>query len=674
VSETEVESLVVRLTGDGSDYAQMLKDARVQTLEAAAQVQVAAGRIEQFSGSLKGFASGALSALGAFGAGNWLRDALGNFQEAETIGLHLNAVLESNGREVAVLTAQYNDFASSLERITTEEDDHVLSLLATAETYRITGRAAEQAVSDAIGLATITKGNAESLIRLTAAIARGDIETAMMMARMVPQLRNIKDESEFVAEAQKLVAAGMKAAAAETESSAGAMKMLKRDYGNMLEDVGKIVADTLKPVINGVRETIAWFRQLPDSVKTGITVVAMLAVAVLSVAAAITVAGAVFNTAFGGVGLIIGLVVTAGVAIAVWISKLGGVKEAWEVVQKAAGVAWEWVKAKALEFWAWLKPITDAAVAFAITAWGIIKTAAIATWDFIVVAATQAWDFIISVWEGIFGDAKINWEDVQDVIQRVILFAEFTLLNFEEVISLVWVAMKLDASIAADSVRNGFIGIAAAGAATCKTLGRTFTDLWKVIRGEDAGPIRGISEQWREDFESIALSLGGGVSDLTRNLQAEFDQMSEGLFESFEDFVAMRRREFATLAAAAEYPKKSPAAQELEQMKKAVKEAEKFDAVLRGSAEGVARIIAYQERLTAVRPGGAGGSGAPASMGGGIPSPSVASLSGPTPANTSVPTDAGRDRTVALLISIDGHLARLAGRPPVTFSPSNVTE
>lgn len=282
--ETEIESLIVRLIGDGSSFQQMMQESVAASKEAAAQVEQAAKQIEGFSSKMEGFATTATQALAALGTTAMLHQAFEGFAEAEAISLHLTAALESNGRAVEATRAEYERFAAQLEKTTTMEDDAVLALLAKAEAFQLTGEAAKKAVKDSIALAAVNDGEASSYLRFTAAMAKGDTELAMHMARMIPQLRGITDEAEFVAKAQQLIATGMSTAEAEMNSSAGALKVLKRDWGNLLEELGKFVAMAVGPVVKALTSVVAWLKELPDWVKAATVVVAGLAAAAAAIA------------------------------------------------------------------------------------------------------------------------------------------------------------------------------------------------------------------------------------------------------------------------------------------------------------------------------------------------------------------------------------------------------
>ena len=273
----------MRLLGDATSYQKILHDAEVQAKVTAKEIEEQSKKVEGFGAKLESFAGRASAALAAIGGTVLLKEAFQNFAEAEGIALRLTAVLEANGRQVEALTDQYTAFAVAMEKVSTTEDDANLKTLTLAESYGVTGQAAVKATKDAIAFAAINEGNAETYLRITAAMAEGNTELAMTMGRLVPQLRGIKDESLFIAKYQRLVEAGMKAAEAETQSAAGQIKILSRDFGNALEDVGKFVAQGVQPLVRWLTEAVGWFRELPDWVKGATTGVLALGAGVAAI-------------------------------------------------------------------------------------------------------------------------------------------------------------------------------------------------------------------------------------------------------------------------------------------------------------------------------------------------------------------------------------------------------
>lgn len=366
-AETELESLVIRLLGDQSDYQKMINDAVSTTQQAAssmgsatkevAKVQTAATtqtaeaakagataqkemsqavgetapQAEKAAASLKGLALAAAGAVAAYAGFAALKGFLGDFQEAEAISLKLNAVLEANGREVESLRADYEGFAAEIQKTTVVGDDTALSFLHMAETFELTGDAAKSAVKNAIALAGAVDGTAASAgnyIRFAAAMEKGDIELAMSMGRMIPQLRGVTDQTEFAAKAQKLMAAGMKTVEAEAASSAGKMKQLGEEWGNFKETLGSFVADAVTPVVAALKGLATWLNELPGWVKGAVVVVMGLSVAVVAL-----------TTAFAVVKMALAAVAAPFAALTAAIGLSTGAMAAWAGGLALAGVA-----------------------------------------------------------------------------------------------------------------------------------------------------------------------------------------------------------------------------------------------------------------------------------------------------------------------------------------------
>jgi len=271
--------------------------------------------------------TGAAAALGLSGT-MWA--SFNAFSEEEKILNQLTAVMEVNGREVESLRADYQEFAAEIQKTTTMGDEAALSLVKQAESFNLTGEAAKRAVKDAIAFAAINGSSAEAMIRVTAAMAQGDTERAMIFSRMIPQLRGVRDETEFLARYQKLVAAGQEAANKEMETASGRLKQLKNDFGDFLEMLGKIIADALIPMVSKLRDLVAWLQKLPDWLKktlvaltalvavlVTLTTVGPLVIAVLTaIVASVKALGvAIMTSPLTGWIVLIGLAITAVVAL-----------------------------------------------------------------------------------------------------------------------------------------------------------------------------------------------------------------------------------------------------------------------------------------------------------------------------------------------------------------------
>jgi hypothetical protein len=328
------DDLVVRMVGDASSYQKMLAESVESTRHAAQHVEEAAGRIEKLGEGLRRFGELAVQSLEALGAAEFLKGAFEKWEQAEGVLIHLEAAVRANGRAVGPTVDSYKEFAVTMSALTAMSDLSVLTLLRQAESFGLTGAAAEKAAKDAIALAEVTGHSAEGLMRVTAEVAKGDLKTAMAFRRMIPQLREARDESQFLAKYQTLVNSGLEAASQEAQTAGGQFRQLGNVYGLFLRDIGKVVSEGVEPFVAGLRELARMLNLLPPSAKLSITVTAALAAAAVAAGPALAglslAAGVLFNP-------FVIAAAAAGVALSVWINSVGGVKKAVEVVTERVG-------------------------------------------------------------------------------------------------------------------------------------------------------------------------------------------------------------------------------------------------------------------------------------------------------------------------------------------------
>lgn len=334
MGETELERLVVRLVGDGAEYQAMLNQAQSSAKSAAKTIEGVGARFYQAGGGLRLFGERAVEAMQSLLIVGRLRKAFNEFAEAEAVTAKLTATVKANGREVEKTMRQYEAFAARVEMTTVLSDEGTMMLVRQAETYGLTGAAAEKAATDAIAFAGAVDGTAESAaqyLRLAVAMQKGDFESAKLAARYVRQLRGVKDAAEFTAKAQQLLASGQATVTAEAGTAAGALKQLRNIISNLMEDFGRTVAEGVMPFVQSLREFTLWFKALPAPVKQATVIIAGVAAALLLVAPAI--AAIRFWAMFTFNPLIIILTAAAG-ALAIWVDKVGGVGKAIKIAKE----------------------------------------------------------------------------------------------------------------------------------------------------------------------------------------------------------------------------------------------------------------------------------------------------------------------------------------------------
>jgi len=307
----------------------MLKEAQARTEENAKKIEQSLGNV----------AKAAIGVFAGMGIKSFLDSSLHSWDEQEKAIIGLEAVLKSNGREVEETSKSYQAFATDMQNVTTTGDEVTVNLLKQAETFELTGASAKVATKEAMALAAINDSSAQSMIRITAAMAQGDIEKAMMFSRMIPQLRGVKDETEFVARYQKLAAAGMEVMNKEAETATGRMQQLNNDWGDFKEQLGETLSKGIAPVANALRDQAKWIQTLSGNTRTvlaatlafaaGLVIVATLGPTVAS--GITTIASATkaltISMATNPVGLLVIGLVAAATAVIVYRDNLAMTSE-----------------------------------------------------------------------------------------------------------------------------------------------------------------------------------------------------------------------------------------------------------------------------------------------------------------------------------------------------------
>lgn len=622
MDETEVERLVVRLTGDGAEYMKMLEEVKASTEKTAKVVQQNTQSMEQTINSLAGAVKNVSAAFTAGFFGSVLKSSVDTFEKAEMNAIRMEATLKANGREVESTTRQYREFAAQMARTTVSGAGQTMALLRTAETFDLTGVHAERATRSAMALAAANDSNASAMIRLTAAIEKGDIAGAKRFARLVPQLRGVKNETEFLDKYNRLVAGGMEVMTKEAGTLGGMLQRLANMWKGVQKEMGAMVVEFVKPVIEGMQSAVEWFKSLSKEVKTTIMIFMGLVVVIGAIKAAIFLAGIVFNTMFGGIGLLLGIILTAGAAgIAAWINYLGGVKEAWDAIMGVVGKVWDWIQERITAFWQWFRPIWRAFYGYATAVWEGIQAAAQAVWDFIVWMVTDLWNYWTQFFADLLGSSGITLEQIQGYFVDFFLYAEFGARNFTRIMQFAWTMIQLGAVTTFEIIKHFFtVAMPEYMAWFSRNWMKIIDDLVtnagillselvaNMIRVASnlPGLIRG-TVNWSDVWQPMGQALQNTVEGLPAIAERQIGELEQTLrdqailqgMELYRDWQSFRERRLAEIYEPD--PTELRAAREAgEQLGSAMaggtaKEMKKMDAVLTNSAEAIAKFAAQQE-------------------------------------------------------------------------------
>lgn len=240
----ELAKAFIRVRGDSSKVPQDIKKAKGPSEGAASSLAGSINRILATIGAGVGFAK--LLSLA--------KESIGLAKVQINAEQTLAGAIAVSGREVDAQLGRYKRFASEIQSLTVVGDEVSLGILQIAESMGIQGSAAENVVRNSIGLQAAFGINAKSAGRYAAALEQGD---AMMLTRYIPTLKGIKDNSEKVALAQKILGDAFEVAKSQAGSLAGQNDQLKNTLGDVKEQIGK----ALLPAANAFLMLIIEFQE-----------------------------------------------------------------------------------------------------------------------------------------------------------------------------------------------------------------------------------------------------------------------------------------------------------------------------------------------------------------------------------------------------------------------------
>lgn len=218
-------------------------------------------------------ATTALKAVGAAVAGaivlkgiQSLTSSIGGFIEAARVQEdainRVNNALKLSGDFSKEASQDFQNFASSLQGVSTQGDETTLELLALAKTFGVTNEGAKQLTLAATELATATGQSAETALRNLGKTLTG---TTGRLAESVPAVKELTKEQLASGEAVRLVLNRFGGAATgELATFSGAYTQLTNTIGDFKEEIGQTVIES-EPLINVFKGLERVFSELISS-------------------------------------------------------------------------------------------------------------------------------------------------------------------------------------------------------------------------------------------------------------------------------------------------------------------------------------------------------------------------------------------------------------------------
>lgn len=245
---------------------QINKEFRDKAADEYADKLKSIGTTMRDTGAVVAASAGAI-ALGIGAIGKGFLDAYAESEQAES---KLRAAMQANGTLFEFQINAYKDLATEIQRTTVIEDDAVIGMVQYAESLGASGKHAENAVKNAIGLSSALGIQEDAAMKMAVALEQGN---TTLLQRYIPGLKAISDPAERAAYAQEMVAKMFGVAEAEAGTYAGAMAQLTNQIGAQKEEFGKIISEALTPWVQQAKEYVVSMGDMDDSTRKMIVTV-----------------------------------------------------------------------------------------------------------------------------------------------------------------------------------------------------------------------------------------------------------------------------------------------------------------------------------------------------------------------------------------------------------------
>jgi hypothetical protein len=298
---TDTKQLVIELVLENSELKSKLSEAE----EAMSGVE------KKSSGFIESIKKNWL-ALTAAVAGYVLaaKKVLSEAAAAEQAQQKLAQALRNTGEYSKELMDSFSDFADELQKTTNTENDTVINLLAMAKSMGLSNDEAKKAVQGAIGFNKTYGIDMTAALKASAAAMQGNTDR---LVRYIPELANVKDDTEKLRLATEAMSDGYAIAQAQTEGMSGSVEQMKLRFKDVEEQIGGTLATALLPLVEILVSLLGWINKLPGPIKelvNGLVIAAatFATVAVAAKAMGIALSGPVLGAISLAVGALIGLV------------------------------------------------------------------------------------------------------------------------------------------------------------------------------------------------------------------------------------------------------------------------------------------------------------------------------------------------------------------------------
>lgn len=205
-------------------------------------------------------------AAAAIGVGFSIKEIVGKAEEGAQAILQLNTALKLSGDFTEETSKSYQALASSIEKTANISDETILSLVAQAKAIGLTNDETTKITKASVDLAAVLGTDVNSAFNDLQRTLGGDVPRSI--AKLFPEIKTLSAEQLANGEAVTLLASRYNGAAAELNANfGGALKGVALQFGNVLENLGKVIIENpiIVSALNTVKDALIGIAKVIDT-------------------------------------------------------------------------------------------------------------------------------------------------------------------------------------------------------------------------------------------------------------------------------------------------------------------------------------------------------------------------------------------------------------------------
>lgn len=300
--------------------------------------------------------------------------------------------------------------------------------------------------------------------------------------------------------------------------------------------IGEQLAPAVLVLAQGVSYLTRQFISLSPVIKGGIVFLGSLLALLGPVASAVGYLMTNFVAIRGAMSGVLALIPGWGwlaAAIIGVVSAIFGVEDSLNAVRGVAGSTWEYLTSAAQAFWDWFEPIWDQLYRTVSTTLMGIRTLFITLFNTVSSVFSHIGSYLAEVWNTLTGGMVLDTETIQSTLISMLRAAEYGILNFDRVASLVWTGMLHQVATFSNDVGYFFgqylpVVFSNWGTLTRDVFLNTFRYATHVITSFLSGTTSEFEAVWSELLSPPDRELSQMERELGRSFQEQGDALTEG--------------------------------------------------------------------------------------------------------------------------------------------------